>query len=144
DWRLDRSGPLTIFLRSGKLSTNPVVKAGAIMRSRMYVALAATCSVIGATALVQSAGAAQASPAPSWQISAILPGPGGLATLYQVAAVRGDVWSASQGGHATYGPQSEEWNGKSWQDRTPPGLTTGQIAAIAMSAPNNVWAAAGD
>jgi hypothetical protein len=74
----------------------------------------------------------------------MIPGPGGLATLYQIAAVRGDVWAGGQGGPTGYGPQIAEWNGHAWLDRTPAGLNTGQIATIGMSSPDNVWAAAGN
>jgi hypothetical protein len=114
------------------------------MWQRRHFTLTALCALAAGFAAIVPAADAQTAPQPTWHISAQIPGPGGLITLYQMTAVRGDAWAAGQGGPTGYGPQIEEWNGTGWIDRTPAHLNTGQISVIGMSSPTNVWAAAGD
>ncbi len=110
------------------------------MRHRWVLATAAFCGLAATSGLPASVAAASATP--SWQISAVIPGPAGLANLVAVTALGADAWAAGEGGPALYGPQIENWNGSTWENLTPAGLTTGQIEALGMSSPNNVWAAA--
>jgi hypothetical protein len=116
-----------------------------MMWHRRTFALTAACALAALAAVVPAADAQTTTP-PTWHISAEVSNPpSGLITLYEITAVRGDAWAAGQGGPTGYGPQIDEWtNSAGWVNMTPAHLNTGQIGAIGMSGPDNVWAAAGD
>jgi hypothetical protein len=109
-----------------------------------YIARVATVTVwlFTLVALAVPATASEASPPPTWHISDLVGSKAALIMLDNVAAVRGDAWAADSGGTNSLRPEIENWNGKKWIDRTPARLY-GNVYAIGMTGPRNVWAAVG-
>jgi len=97
-------------------------------------------STAGRAASGHSSSATRAAAA-SWQLSADLPGQGGIGQLSDVVATRpDDAWA---GGESGYLPLIEHWNGASWTNVSP---TTArfhtrndEVDAIGASSPSNVW-----